>query len=89
MTQPVPARPEHPRLTKPRISELAEHLARELHREGSSRQRMAHRKLVLAAAAALVLLTLVGAGYAVGREALHAFDFTGGPEDPRGSATAS
>jgi len=81
MRHGVPAPPDHPRLTETRVGELWVHLAHELRRERASRPRLYRRRKVILAVAVL-LLTLVGAGYAVGTRALDAFDISNGLHEP-------
>lgn len=82
MTAFLPTPPEHPQLGDSRILQLADHLAYELRGEQFAHRRLARRQLVLVAAAVAVLLTLVGAGYAVGTQALDVFDLSGDPSGP-------
>ena len=84
MTRAFPAPPEHPQLDDVRVAELTRHLAEELRRERvDPRGRRGLPRLAPAFGAALLAVTLVGAGYALGNGAFDAFDFRGGPSDPK------
>lgn len=83
MTTGIPAPPEHPQLDERRIAQLRTHLAGELRRGRPWFGVRRAPRLGSAAAAALLLLVLMGAGYAVGNRALSAFDFWSAPSDPK------
>ncbi len=77
MSEFLPPPPEHPQLENSRVAQLGAHLALEIGRERGSLSRSRRRRAVLVAAA-FAILSLAGAGYAIGTDALNVFDSGGG-----------
>ncbi len=84
MTAVIPTPPEHPFLGEARVSELAQHLERELQLEPAATwTRLRARRRSILALAMLAIFTLVGTGYAVGNDVFDVFDHWASPTDPK------